>query len=184
MLGDILFAGWFFLPAGVANMAPIFAAKAPYFQKFSQPIDGGRTWHGQAILGPHKTWRGVISGILAGVLTLFLQKLLFQNFAWATDISSGLDYAALPLAFGALMGFGALAGDAFKSFFKRRLGRKSGSSWFPFDQLDYIIGGLAASLIFVNLELSQYLWIFIIWFGLHLGISYIGYLAGLKPRPI
>ena len=43
---------------------------------------------------------------------------------------------------GALLGFGAMTGDAVKSFFKRQRGIPPGKSWFPFDQLDFVVGGL------------------------------------------
>ena len=39
MIKDILFVLWFFLPAGLANMAPIFAARLPYLRKLSFPLD-------------------------------------------------------------------------------------------------------------------------------------------------
>jgi CDP-2,3-bis-(O-geranylgeranyl)-sn-glycerol synthase len=48
-----------------------------------------------------------------------------------------------------LLGFGALAGDSIKSFFKRRVGVKPGKRWFPFDQIDFVIGALAfASIVY------------------------------------
>ena len=38
--------------------------------------------------------------------------------------------------------FGALMGDIIESFFKRRIGKKRGEDWIPFDQLDFILGVL------------------------------------------
>jgi CDP-2,3-bis-(O-geranylgeranyl)-sn-glycerol synthase len=38
--------------------------------------------------------------------------------------------------------FGALLGDIIESFFKRRVGRKRGEDWIPFDQIDFILGVL------------------------------------------
>jgi CDP-diglyceride synthetase len=35
-----------------------------------------------------------------------------------------------------------MTGDAVKSFFKRRLGITPGKSWFPFDQLDFVLGAI------------------------------------------
>ena len=40
------------------------------------------------------------------------------------------------------MGFGAITGDLIKSFFKRRLDFKPGARFFPWDQLDFVIGAL------------------------------------------
>jgi CDP-2,3-bis-(O-geranylgeranyl)-sn-glycerol synthase len=47
---------------------------------------------------------------------------------------------------GGVLGFGALAGDMAKSFFKRRLKREEGSPFFPWDSLDYVIGMLVFGL--------------------------------------
>jgi CDP-2,3-bis-(O-geranylgeranyl)-sn-glycerol synthase len=85
---------------------------------------------------------------------------------------------------GASMGFGALAGDAIKSFFKRQMSVPSGESWFPFDQIDYIVGGLIMSVPFVQLKLSEYIIISIVWFVIHPIATFIGWLLKLKDSPI
>ena len=64
MIQDVLFAIWFLLPAAVSNAVPIFAAAIPALKKFDAPIDAGKTWRGHELLGPHKTWRGIIAGII------------------------------------------------------------------------------------------------------------------------
>jgi CDP-2,3-bis-(O-geranylgeranyl)-sn-glycerol synthase len=151
---DILFALWFFLPAGVANATPIFMAKLPVLRDWNAPIDLGKSYRGKRILGDHKTWRGLITGILAATLTLWLQQLAVRHYGWAKTLTSDVDYATLPtLVLGPLFGFGALAGDAIESFFKRQRGTPPGQGWFPFDQTDYIIGGAIATAPFVQLML-------------------------------
>lgn len=185
MAQDILFATWFLLPAAMANVAPVFAAAIPQLKKYDMPIDGGKKWRGKEILGSHKTWRGIISGIIAATLTLWLQQILFERFDWAKYASANLNYSELPLLIlGPAFAIGALGGDAIKSFFKRRFSIKSGESWPPFDQLDYIIGSILITLPFAVLSISQYLWIVIIWFVTHLVVSFIGYKIGLKDAPI
>jgi CDP-2,3-bis-(O-geranylgeranyl)-sn-glycerol synthase len=82
------------------------------------------------------------------------------------------------------MGFGALLGDAIESFFKRQARVKPGNTWFPFDQIDYIIGGLLFSLPVITLGVKYYFLILVVWLLLHLISSYIGYLLGLKTKPI
>lgn len=185
MLQDILFAIWFLLPAAVANAVPIFAAAIPALKRFDAPIDGGRTWRGHELLGPHKTWRGIISGIIASTLLLWVQVLLTQHFGWAQYLAGDVDYSMLPvLLLGPLFAIGALGGDAIESFFKRQRNIRSGGSWVPFDQLDYIIGSVVVSLFFVILTPVQYVAIFVIWFVMHIVASYIGYKLGLKKDPI
>lgn len=185
MLHDILFAFWFMLPAAAANAAPIFSARLPGLREWNSRIDLGRQFHGQPLLGSHKTWRGLLSGVAVSTLVLWLEQLLAVHTGWAQSFLGSVDYAALPvLLLGPLFGLGALGGDAIESFFKRRRGTKSGKSWFPFDQLDYIAGALLVSLPFVILSLRQYVLIVVIWFGVHLAGSYAGWRVGLKDEPI
>lgn len=185
MIQDILFAIWFLLPAAVSNAAPIFAAAIPLFKKLDTPIDGGKTWRGHDLLGPHKTWRGIIAGIIVSTLILWLQVVLAGQFEWARYLSGDVDYSQLPtLILGPLFAIGALGGDAVESFFKRQRNIKSGGAWVPFDQLDYIIGSIIVSLFFVILSPLQYLLIIAVWFLMHLLASYLGYKLGLKKDPI
>lgn len=181
----ILFAFWFLLPAGVANMVPVLTSPLPVLRDWKTPIDGGRTFRGKPLLGPNKTWRGLISGLLAATLVLWLQQLAVAHWGWAAYITQGVDFVALPTLFlGPLFGLGALGGDAIESFFKRQRGFKSGDSWLPFDQIDYVIGAVLVSLPFVRLPALEYAVIFIVWFVMHLATSYLGWLVGLKPKPI
>jgi len=185
MIQDILLAIWFLLPAALSNAAPIFSAKIPFLKRFNAPMDGGRSWRGHRIFGAHKTWRGLISGIVVATVVLWIQQLLVANTGWASYIAGDIDYAALPLfLLGPAFAIGALGGDAIESFFKRDRGIKSGGAWVPFDQLDYIIGSVLISLFFVILSPVQYIWIFVVWFLMHIIASYIGYRLGLKKDPI
>lgn len=182
---QLLFSFWFLLPAALANVAPIFAAHLPFLKRFSRPIDGGRTWNGTEILGSHKTWRGLISGLIVSVIIVWLQQLCVAHFGWAQYLAGSVQYHDLPtILFGLALGFGALGGDAIKSFFKRRVGVQSGKSWLPFDQLDYVIGASAMSFLFVILPYYMYIWLLAIWFTMHIIASYVGWLLGLKDEPI
>jgi len=185
MLQDILFAIWFLLPAAVANAVPVFAAAIPFLKKYDAPIDAGKTWRGHQLLGPHKTWRGIIAGIIVSTCILWIQVILVGQFEWARYAADGVDYSSLPiLILGPLFAIGALGGDAIESFFKRQKNIKSGGAWIPFDQLDYIIGSVIVSLFFVILTPIQYILIFVVWFLMHLLASYVGYKLGLKKDPI
>src|SRR5690349_15717001 len=166
MIEEALHALLFFLPAGVANMTPIIASRLPLLRSWTAPIDFGRSWRGKRIFGANKTWRGLVVGTLAGTAL------------GATMFGIG----AIPISLA--ISFGALAGDAIESFFKRQRGINSGVSWFPFDQTGYIIGGLLCTWPFGILPLWTVVWVFVLYFGLHLASSYLGYLLGFKERPI
>jgi CDP-2,3-bis-(O-geranylgeranyl)-sn-glycerol synthase len=185
MLKDILFALWFFLPAGLANATPIFVAKMPGLTRLNAPIDCGYSYRGRRIFGSHKTWRGLVSGIVAATLVLFLQQLAVRHFGWAQHLTDVVDYQHLPtFVMGPLFALGALGGDAIESFFKRQRDTPPGQGWFPFDQIDYIVGGAVATMPFVRLSVLQYIWLVFIWLATHLIASYIGFLLHLKERPI
>ena len=185
MLDNLLLAFWFLLPAGLANMAPVFAAHLPVLKHLEAPMDGGRKFRGKPVLGPNKTWRGLISGMVIATLILYLQQLAAANYQWAQAFTVEVDYSLLPtLILGPLFGLGALGGDAIESFFKRQAGRRSGDSWLPYDQIDYVLGGILVSLPFVQLEIMLYLLMILLYCGLHIAVSYVGWLVGLKAKPI
>jgi CDP-2,3-bis-(O-geranylgeranyl)-sn-glycerol synthase len=185
VLKDLFFALWFFLPAALANMVPILAAAVPALKKYTAPMDFGRTLRGKRIFGAHKTWRGLIAGVMVATLTLWLQQLAVDHVAWVRHLTGQVDYTTLPtLILGPLFALGALGGDAIESFFKRQRNLAPGRGWFPFDQIDYIIGGAIATMPFVSLTLRQYAWLILLWLIIHVASTYLGWLLGLKERPI
>jgi len=173
-VNDYIAALLFFLPAGVANMIPPIANKIPVLNRWKTPLDFGKTWHNKRLLGANKTWRGLVSGTLAGGLTALLVSKLNTN----TIVTLA------PFLVGCLLGLGALLGDAAESFIKRQYGFKPGRSWFPFDQVDYILGGLLIIVPIVRLPLWAGFTILFVYFGLHLLTAYIGYLLKFKDSPI
>lgn len=185
MLNTIFFALWFFLPAAIANVTPIFAAHISWLKKYDYPIDCYKTYKGKRIFGSHKTFRGFAVGIIFATITLYIQQLLVINSSVIANYTSQVDYANLPiLILGPLFGIGALAGDAIESFFKRQRGIKPGDGWFLFDQTDYIIGGALATMPFIKLSILQYVILIIIWLIIHLIASFIGFKLHLKEKPI
>ena len=183
-ISDVLLALWFFLPAGLANVAPVFAAKLPFLRTFSFPLDFYATFRGKRILGDHKTIRGLLSGILLGILTVYLQIYLYEQVSLVRSFVT-INYTSInPIVFGFLSAVGALGGDALKSFFKRQLGKPPGKSWFPFDQIDYVIGGIIVTSLYIRLTLPQYLILFVLWSFIHPVATFIGYLLKLRDRPM
>jgi CDP-2,3-bis-(O-geranylgeranyl)-sn-glycerol synthase len=177
MLKLIIIAFYFVLPAYFANMAPVFLAKLGWFGFLNHSIDGGLKLAGQELFGRHKTWRGLLAGIIFGVAVAGLQRLLL-NYPFFTSLSLW-DYSRW-LEFGLLAGLGALVGDLIKSFFKRRVGIKSGGVWPVFDQLDFVAGFfLFTSLIYFpgwNIIIIASIMTLL----LHPLTNIIGYLLGLK----
>ncbi len=214
----VLRALWLFLPAYVANMSPVFVAKI--VPRWKAPIDGGRRGHdGKPLLGPGKTWRGLAGGtVVGGLVALLMAQLaggVFDGLDFALHGYDGgatdgdyTDTAPSPVAadlatsswwavflFGAVMGAMALLGDAVKSYFKRRRGVERGQPWVPFDQLDFVVFGLAGTFLASPLlpegwvrhaYLDHWLTlttIIVLTPGLHYLVNVIGYRLKLKDVP-
>ena len=185
MLSEIFFLLWLTLPAVFANVAPILAAKVPALEKYDAPMDFGKTYRGQRIFGSHKTWRGLVAGVLLATLVFWLQQLAVEHYAWAASLTSQIDYAHLPtLILGALFAIGALGGDAVESFFKRQHGIQPGGGWFPWDQLDSVLGTAVVVAPFIVLAPWQYILLIAMMPAIHLISTHVGYLIGLKDKPI
>ncbi len=183
-MSDALLVIWLFLGAAASNVAPVLASRVPILKTWQTPLDGGLIFRGKRLFGKNKTWRGLISGMVVATVILALQQFSAKTFEWNIEVN-GLQFTELPtLLLGPLLGLGPLVGDAIESFFKRQVGIAPGKSWFPFDQIDYIIGGIVFTWPIIPLTSLQYVWIFIIGFGGHLLISYLGYLVNLKDKPI
>ncbi|MBA3724160.1 MAG: CDP-archaeol synthase [Candidatus Levybacteria bacterium] len=184
LLKDLFFAFWFFGPAGLANVLAFGSGKAKMLRQFSYPVDCYLKFRGKRILGSHKTVRGFVVGTIAAILAVNLQIFLYQNLAWMRAVLP-IDYNVVnPIILGFLLGFGALAGDAIKSFFKRQAGIQPGVSWVPFDQIDFILGGIIFSWFYLQLTLVQYMLILFMWIIIHPLISFLGYVLKLKRKPI
>jgi CDP-2,3-bis-(O-geranylgeranyl)-sn-glycerol synthase len=183
IVADILFAivsyVWFFLPAGVANMAPVIATR---FLGKGRPIDGGATIRGKRIFGDNKTWQGLIIGVIAGFVCYLLQ-LSLAHLA-ALRVVSVIDYGSTSIFLGVALGLGALVGDLGKSFLKRQANVAPGKVWIPFDQLDYVVGGFLLTLPFIRLPLTFWLGLLVTFFVLHILVNLLGWLLGVKENKL
>lgn len=181
---DLAFAFWFFAPAGIANMVPILVARLLGPNRLALPLDFGKSLGGKRVFGDNKTWRGLFFGVLAAVLICLLQFYIGdQTYLPFTATRPEYDQAQ-PAILGFLLGLGALSGDAVESYFKRRAGVKAGEAWFPFDQLDYIIGAIIFSWWLVPVGFMEIISLITVWFAMHLIFSYIGFRTGFKKKPI
>ncbi len=162
---------YFMLPAYLANASALaFGGGIPvdFRRKF---IDGRR------IIGDGVTWRGTIIGTSIGALIGLLQGIAGEM---------GLAYGILPdnIIQGTLLGFflggGALIGDAFGSFLKRRLRIERGRPIPLLDQLDLVIGALIFASIVVVIPFDMLLLLSVISIILHLFANIIAYLIGIK----
>ena len=171
---------WLMLPAGVANMAPVIAARL--FPRWDWPVDAGLSLAGIRVFGDHKTVRGIVAGVLVGALVFVAQQRLCVRFESLREIGR-LDYATATWWWGAALGLGALLGDLLKSFFKRRCGRAPGQSWFPFDQIDWMLGALLVAWPMALLDLRFVAVALLVATILSVLIKRVGYWLHLDDKP-
>ena len=152
---------WLMLPAYCANMAPPFVK---YWHGWNRPIS-------RAYLGDHKTVAGFALGIVAGIVTAFLQSFVEFTSLWRPE-----DWFAV----GLMMGAGAMCGDAIKSFFKRRIGIVPGERWIPADQLDFVIGALIPLSIIVSLGWTDVLFILVFTFVADIAVNHASFHIGVR----
>lgn len=167
---------YFFVPAYLANMAPVLVGKR--LTVLAVPLDFGASLGGKRIFGDHKTWRGLIVGVAAGTVTFLAQRALYD-----AEVARSLalfDYGTLPVSLGSWLGLGALLGDAVKSFFKRRVGIPPGQPWIGPDEIDFYLGAAAIAACVVPLPLVPFLLSVPVVAAGHLLSNVIAWALGLK----
>ncbi len=125
---------YLFIPAIIANASPGFAA--------SLHLPGDIPIAAR-VFGTHKTWRGHVASLVGGLAAAYLLHCIAitTDDAWVTGW-----YRDQWLILGLLMAIGAKLGDTLKSGFKRWFDKKEGTRWYPWDQIDYIIGSMLLSM--------------------------------------
>lgn len=171
---------YFFLPVACANMAPVVFQGV--LKPLAVPVDFGKKLSGEPWFGDHKTWRGLFVATLAGGVVFIFQQYLAQSFALFRSFSP-FDITTAPIWFGFAFGFGAILGDLIKSFFKRRFHVGPGDTWFPFDQIDFLIGACVVASIYFEITLGMFLLIISIGPIFHVLINNVGFRLQLKETP-
>lgn len=181
-MSDLLISTlYLFLPAYVANMAPVVATRLNIFPRLNVPIDGSTKETARPLFGVNKTYRGFVTGILASIAVVFIQLLFREDGAKNLFAKFPYTYGNFWL-WGFLLGFGALAGDLVKSYFKRRLKIPAGQRWLPWDQLDMVLGGLFFGSFLYRFSLQQVLVLVVVSPLLILIVNLVSYWLKIKKN--
>lgn len=180
---------WYLLPAALGNHNASCGDKLPLpgfikrpLEKLARPVDGGAVFRGKALFGKNKTWRGLAVGIVTGILVAAVQAVLYLNTEFFRN-NTLIDYGRNSfILVGALMGSGALLGDLAESFVKRRFEKPSGRPWFPWDQIDWIIGAMVLSLPVYAPDVKIAGVTLVLYTAVHLCSDRIVYMLGIKTR--
>jgi CDP-2,3-bis-(O-geranylgeranyl)-sn-glycerol synthase len=147
----------------IANGSPILAAKL-FGKRGRKPIDNGYTLSdGNPLFGRSKTWRGLISSIIATTLFAVLM---------------GLSWRA-----GFVFGVFTMAGDLLSSFIKRRLGKPASSQSLLLDQVPETFLPLIAGAFILDYQWPSILLCGLIFVVLAMTLSPLLYRVGLRKKP-
>jgi CDP-2,3-bis-(O-geranylgeranyl)-sn-glycerol synthase len=148
---------------GLANTAPL-VAKRWFGTRWVLPLDGGlKFFDGRPLLGSSKTIRGLVAAIAATTLAAPL--------------------LGLPATVGALLGAGAMLGDALSSFIKRRMGAAPSTRATGLDQIPEALVPLLALQGLLGLTLVQVAAITLAFFVLEIPLAWLTHRFGLRDRP-
>jgi len=156
------------------------------------PLDGGRTFRGQRILGDNKTVRGLVVIIPMTGLSFFGIALLRPYFpGWLSD---GI-WPLPPLTYataGVLAGFGFMAGELPNSFIKRQCGippggKPQGGFWrlltSIMDRIDSVLGVLLMLSLLVPVPWQSWVYLLLLGPGIHSLFSVWLFKLKVKARP-
>ena len=148
---------------GLANTTPL-VAKRWFGPRWLAPLDGGLMFFdGRPLLGSSKTIRGLVAAVIATALGALL--------------------LGLPATVGALLGGGAMVGDAFSSFIKRRMGAAPSSRATGVDQIPEALLPLLVLKGILGLTLVQIAGITFAFFVLEIPLAWLTHRIGLRDRP-
>ncbi|HUV60237.1 MAG TPA: CDP-archaeol synthase [Desulfatiglandales bacterium] len=181
---QILFLG---SPLLLVAMAQGFCIKYDWLSRLKRPLDLGLSFKENRIFGDHKTWRGFVINLTFCTLGTMIQASL-QNRDYLPSWLPLLDYKEYRYLSGIFLGIGMTLGELLNSFLKRQLkiapGKRRrgilGVAFFLFDQVDLTIGMWVFFFFLIKPSLLLILWSFLITIVLHVTISIMGYLLGIR----
>lgn len=148
---------------GLANTTPL-VAKRWLGSRWVTPLDGGlRFFDGRPLLGASKTVRGAVVAIAA------------------TGLAAPV--LGLPMTTGALLGAGAMLGDATSSFVKRRIGTAPSSRATGLDQIPEALVPLLLLQGTLALTWVQISVVTLAFFVLEIPLARLSHRWGLRDQP-
>jgi hypothetical protein len=197
-MGALLQVLWLALPvvgAGVLHMAVV---KRDALRFLAVPIDRGARLRGVPVLGPNKTWRGVVVMVAASAAGGAVQGALGGGWAHRGGLecfdvaaTSAGGSAAGYAAVSAVLGLGYVLGELPNSFAKRRLGIDAGLRgrgalgrlFAGVDQVDSVLVGLGLGAVVFGYPWRVVLVGTVTLAMVHLGATALLHRTGVKENP-
>jgi hypothetical protein len=176
--------------AGIVHVVWLRSAAA---QRFTQPIDMGRTFRARRVFGENKMLRGFLIMPPAASITFALLGAAREHFpAW---LAQGI-WALQPAQF-AVLGFACglafMAAELPNSFVKRQLDVVPGQPpsapplralFFVIDRCDSVLGVLIVASLLVPIHALTWLWVLLLGPCLHALFSILLHRLGVKARAL
>lgn len=175
-----------------STFSPLFAGlvyhgvciRLGWLRWLAVPIDRGARLRGQPLLGPNKTYRGVVAVAIGAAAGYTLQGLF-------PDLQPpGLRSLPLPLLalFGFLVGVASMLSELPNSLLKRQLGVAAGASgrgwlapaFYVVDQVDFLPGAWLVAWPWVAPTWPRFLWSVGFVLVVHQTISILGAALGMR----
>ncbi len=151
----------YILPAYFSNASAVLWGK--YYG--SRRLDLGRSFRGKPLFGSHKTIEGFLGAIFTAFAISVIQRSFFRR---PTPIE------------GFLLGLGAMVGDAFGSFLKRRIGIAPGEPFWIGDQDLFVLFAILFVYPLFHMPLSWIVFLLVITPVIHISFNVLAYKLGLK----
>ena len=178
-------------PLLLVAIAHGFCIKYDWLSGLKRPLDLGVRFRGRRFFGDQKTWRGLVINVVFCTVGTMIQAWL-QGKGYLPSWILLLDYHKYRYIVGLLLGLGMTVGELPNSFIKRQLDippgkRKEGPvgvAFFLFDQVDLTIGIWIFLFFLIRPSLLMVLWSFLLTLVMHVAISSVGYLVGMRKTMV
>lgn len=180
---------WMIAPVLVAGIGQVVVLKLGLFNRLATPLDRGAKWRGKPLLGPRKTWRGVVVMTAVSALVESAQAVAAGR-SHRLRALSPFDYRrSNPLLLGFGLGLGYCLAELPNSIVKRRLGiAPAGTTerwaWAQYivDQSDSVVGCLVALRFFYKASRRETSLAFAAGLALHVCVDLLMRAWGIKHR--
>jgi hypothetical protein len=180
---------WMVAPVLIAGFGQVLVLKTGLLPGLAVPLDRGVHWRGKPLLGPRKTWRGVIIMTTLSALVATAQARAARQ-SRRLRAFSPFDYDRInPGLLGVALGLGYCLAELPNSFVKRRLdiapaGRADRFAWLQYlvDQSDSVAGCLVALRFFYKPSWVETGMAFTTGLMLHVGVDQLMHALGVKRR--
>jgi hypothetical protein len=180
---------WMVTPVLVAGFGQVLVLKTGLLPGLAVPLDRGVHWRGKPLLGPRKTWRGVIVMTTLSALVATAQAGAARR-SRRLRAFSPFDYDRTNAGLlGVALGLGYCLAELPNSFVKRRLGidpagRANRLAWLQYlvDQSDSVAGCLVALRFFYRPTRLETGAAFATGLLLHVGVDQLMHTLGVKRR--